>query len=153
MLLSRKLIVNRICSSYNYHSFSHFLLHMLYILLAEADSVREKPAQPVPRMTEGGRPRRKTVESKDVYKAPPNPYLEQEEPAPPSPLVSPTEEWLGDVSIIDCFDEAQSRKKLDSADLIGVSLYMLMTVLVLRTPNSFVKSSLIIDCILSIGSS
>ena len=83
--------------------------------------MREKPAQPVVKATEG-RPRRKTVDSKDVYKAPPNPYLEQEEPEPPSPPVSPTEEWLGDVPIIDCFDEAQSRKKLDGADLIGVSL-------------------------------
>ena len=82
--------------------------------------MREKPAQPAPRATEG-RPRRKTVDSKDVYKAPPNPYLEQEEPEPPPPPVSPTEEWLGDVPIIDCFDEAQSRKKLDGADLIGVS--------------------------------
>ena len=99
---------------------SLFLLHTLCTLLAEADSAREKPAQPAARVTEG-RPRRKTVDSKDVYKAPPNPYLEQEEPEPPSPPVSPTQEWLGDVSIIDCFDEAQSRKKLDSADLIGVS--------------------------------
>ncbi len=93
----------------------------IHTLLAEVDSVRERPAQPAASATEG-RPRRKTVDSKDVYKAPPNPYLEQEEPEPPSPPVFPTQEWLGDVPIIDCFDEAQSRKKLDGADLIGVSL-------------------------------
>lgn len=98
------------------YALSPFLLHMHFII-AEADSVREKSAKVIE-----GRPRRKTVESKDVYKAPPNPYLEQDEPEPPSPPVSSTEEWLGDVSIIDCFDEAQSRKKLDGADLIGVSL-------------------------------
>ena len=92
----------------------------------EAESSREKPSpQSASLKAPEGRPRRKTVESKDVYKPPLNPYLEEEEgeePQPPSPTVSPTEEWLGDSPIIDCFDEAQSRNKLDNADVIGVSL-------------------------------
>ena len=66
-------------------------------------------------------PRRRTIESNETYKIPPNPYLEDEEgEASPPPPVSPTLEWLEEVPIVDCFNESISREKLDNADIIGV---------------------------------
>ena len=71
------------------------------------------------------------MESKEVYKAPPNPYAEEEqagEVSPPPSPISATLEWLGEVPIIDCFNETVLRKKIDEAEIIGVSesdvLYM-----------------------------
>lgn len=68
---------------------------------------------------------RRTVESKEDYVPPPNPYITEEEP--PSPEVpkppSCTEAWLDPGTVlIDCFEEVVGREKVDQAEIIGVKM-------------------------------
>ena len=70
---------------------------------------------------------RRSVESQEEYRPPPNPYLrddsedlKEETPEPPSP----TAKWLGeDTMFVDCFGEGVGREKLDRAELIAVSMF------------------------------
>ena len=75
-------------------------------------------------------PKRVTIQSRETYVPPPNPYLDnelangaEEEPPPPSPVAA----WLGDAQLVDCLGELVGREKLDRAEIIGVRLWVLMS--------------------------
>ena len=64
------------------------------------------------------------MESKETWTPPPNPYLEESVGGEEQQEPSPTEAWLGDGVLIDCFGEPVSREKLDRVNIIGVSRSM-----------------------------
>ncbi len=73
-------------------------------------------------------PPRKPVESKDPQAASLNPFGEEEEESVEElpKKQSPTNKWIdSSVVFIDCFGEAVGREKMDQADIIGVSEWIL----------------------------
>ncbi len=66
---------------------------------------------------------RKRVESNETYVPPTNPYAKpEEEVREEEEVVSPTQAWLGDATLVDSDGETIGRAKLDQAEIIGVGL-------------------------------
>jgi len=105
------------------HTHTHTIpthIHHAASQFSQQDSQKGAAANSTPSSSSKNRV---SIHSKETYKPPANPYLEDEiangedEELPPP---SPTAAWLGDAMLIDCFGEPVGREKLDSAKIIGV---------------------------------